>query len=130
MKQAGVDMDQCMEILRDKPAEFLVVSGDDALSMPQIACGMERVISVAANCFTKNFTEMIRLCLKGDFKTAKILNDVLIDGYHLLFSENNPEWANAVLGELGLCGNYLRLPLVPLSEVLHDRVNESLHKTK
>ena len=68
IKEASGDMAQCMEILRDKPADFLVVSGDDALALPQIACGMEGVISVAANSFPKNFSEMVRLCLKGDFK--------------------------------------------------------------
>lgn len=130
IKEASGDMAQCMEILRDKPADFLVVSGDDALALPQIACGMEGVISVAANCFTKNFTEMVRLCLKGDFRTAKILNDILIDAYFLLFSENNPAGVKAVLSELGLIGNFLRLPLVPLSETLHSKVKEYLIKTK
>ncbi|MEO6000532.1 MAG: 4-hydroxy-tetrahydrodipicolinate synthase [Chitinophagaceae bacterium] len=130
IKEASGDMAQCMEILRDKPADFLVFSGDDALTLPQIACGMQGVISVAANCFTKDFTEMVRLCLKGDFKSAKRLNDELIDAYFLLFSENNPAGVKAVLSELGLIGNYLRLPLVPLSENMHSKVKEYLSKTK
>src|SRR4030095_5864337 len=63
IKEASGDMAQCMQILRDRPENFLVVSGDDALVLPQIACGMEGVISVAANCFPKYFSEMTRLCL-------------------------------------------------------------------
>ncbi len=73
IKEASGDMAQCMEILRDKPADFLVVSGDDALALPQIACGMEGVISVAANSFPRKFTDMVRHCLKGDFAAAKTL---------------------------------------------------------
>lgn len=130
IKEASGDMAHCMEILRNKPADFLVVSGDDALTLPQIACGMEGVISVAANCFTKNFTEMVRLCLKGDFKTAKILNDELIPAYHLLFVENNPAGAKAVLTELGIISNNLRLPLVPLSREVNEKVKEYLVKSK
>lgn len=126
IKEASGDMAQCMRILRDKPADFLVVSGDDALSLPQIACGMQGVISVAANCFPKKFSEMVRLCLKGDFKTAKRLNDELIDAYELLFIENNPAGVKAVLAELGLIENHLRLPLVPLSEGPHHSIREYL----
>lgn len=128
IKEASGEMAHCMQILRDKPADFLVVSGDDALALPQIACGMEGVISVAANCFPKNFSEMVRLCLKGDFKTAKILNDALMDAYNLLFGENNPAGVKAVLTELGLIENNLRLPLVPLSYTLHEKVKEYLTK--
>jgi 4-hydroxy-tetrahydrodipicolinate synthase len=124
IKEASGDMLQCMQILKDKPADFLVVSGDDALALPQVACGMDGIISVAANCFPKIFSEMIRLSLKGDFKTAKRLNDELIDLYELLFSENNPAGVKAVLAATGLIENYLRLPLVPLSEKLQSRVEK------
>ncbi len=130
IKEASGDMAQCIQLLRDKPADFLVVSGDDALALPQIACGMEGVISVVANCFAKNFTEMVRLCLKGDFKTAKILNDSLIDAYLILFSENNPAGVKAVLSELGIISNCLRLPLVPLSEQMHGKLKEYLSANK
>jgi 4-hydroxy-tetrahydrodipicolinate synthase len=115
IKEASGDMAQCMEILRDKPGEFLVVSGDDALAMPQIACGMEGVISVAANGFPKEFSDMVRLSLKGDLKAAKVLNDRLIAAYEIMFGENNPAGVKGAMAELGLIGNYLRLPVVPLS---------------
>ncbi len=126
IKEASGDMAQCMEILRDKPADFLVVSGDDALALPQIACGMEGVISVAANAFPKDFSDMVRLSLQGDFKGAKAINDRLIAGYELLFGENNPAGVKAAMAEQHLIGNYLRLPLVPLSASLHTKMKEYL----
>src|SRR5215210_942331 len=77
IKEASGDMAQCMQILRDKPDDFLVVSGDDALALPQMACGMEGIISVAANALPKDFSTMIRYCLKGDYRAAKKVNDKL-----------------------------------------------------
>src|SRR5580658_8144505 len=100
IKEASGDMAQCMEILRDRPEDFLVVSGDDALAMPQIACGMEGVISVVANAFPQQFTDMVRHSLKGDFKAAKAANDCLMGVYEALFSENNPAGVKAAMSEL------------------------------
>lgn len=117
-------MAQCMQILRDRPEGFLVVSGDDALALPQMACGMDGVISVAGNCFPKPFSDMIRLCLKGDYEAAKKINDGLIEGYEILFIENNPAGVKAFLAEAGLIENYLRLPLVPLSKEVYKRLKE------
>src|ERR1700744_987547 len=128
IKEASGDMAQCMEILRDKPDDFLVVSGDDALAFPQIACGMEGVISVAANGFPRAFSDMVRLALKGDLRGAKTLNDRLIAAYELMFAENNPAGIQAAMAEQGLIGNYLRLPLVPLSAGLHAKMKEYLKK--
>lgn len=126
LKEAGGDMAQCMKILRDKPQDFFVVSGDDALALPQIACGMEGVISVAANSFPKTFSEMVRLALKADFKNAKALNDSLIDAYEIMFAENNPAGVKAFLAELGLIGNYFRLPVTALSAGLHAKAKKYL----
>jgi 4-hydroxy-tetrahydrodipicolinate synthase len=128
IKEASGDMAQCMEILRDAPADFLVVSGDDALALPQIACGMQGVISVAANAFPRDFSDMVRLSLKGDFKGAKTVNDRLIAGYEILFAENNPAGVKAALSELKLIGNHLRLPLVPLSAGLQAKIKQYLVK--
>jgi 4-hydroxy-tetrahydrodipicolinate synthase len=115
IKEAGGDMAQCALVLRDRPSDFLVVSGDDALAFPQIATGMHGVISVAANSFPAAFSSMVRAALAGDLKKAKNLNDKLLDAYHLLFVENNPAGVKVALSELGIINNYLRLPLVPLS---------------
>jgi 4-hydroxy-tetrahydrodipicolinate synthase len=128
IKEASGDMAQCMQILRDRPSNFLVVSGDDALALPQIACGMDGVISVAANCFPRKFSDMVRLCLGGDFSAARTLNDEMIQPYELLFAENNPAGVKAFLTELGLISNFVRLPLVPLSEGLYSKVRASFEK--
>ncbi|NML22891.1 4-hydroxy-tetrahydrodipicolinate synthase [Pseudoflavitalea sp. G-6-1-2] len=128
IKEASGDMAQCMQILRDRPEDFLVVSGDDALVLPQIACGMDGVISVAANALPKVFTTMVRESLQYNFKAAKTLNDQLIQAYDLMFAENNPAGVKAFMAELGLLENYLRMPMLPLSEVLHNQVKTYLKK--
>jgi 4-hydroxy-tetrahydrodipicolinate synthase len=128
MKEASGNMVQCMHILRDKPEDFLVVSGDDHIAMALIACGMDGVISVAANCFPKDFSEMIRLGLKGDFAAARPLHYKCLEGCDLLFAENNPAGVKAVLYELGIIENVLRLPVVPLSEGIHQKVKAYLKK--
>src|SRR5204862_2984762 len=97
-------------------------------ALPQIACGMKGVISVAANCFPKEFSNMVRCCLDGDFKKAKGINDELIKAYELLFAENNPAGVKAFLAEMGLIKNYLRLPLVPLSESLFIKVKNYMRQ--
>jgi 4-hydroxy-tetrahydrodipicolinate synthase len=126
IKEASGNMGQCMQILRDKPQEFLVVSGDDNLTLAQIACGMRGVISVAANCFPKDFSSMVRVALQDDFDSARKLNNVLLQGYELLFAENNPAGVKAFLAELGIIKNNLRLPLVPLSEGIVKQVKAYL----
>jgi 4-hydroxy-tetrahydrodipicolinate synthase len=126
IKEASGNMGQCMQILRDKPQEFLVVSGDDNLTLAQIACGMRGVISVAANCFPKDFSSMVRAALQDDFDSARKLNNVLLQGYELLFAENNPAGVKAFLAELGIIKNNLRLPLVPLSEGIVKQVKAYL----
>lgn len=128
MKEASGDMAQCMQLLRDMPEDFLLVSGDDGLALPLIACGMHGVISVAANAFPAEFSEMIRLCLKHDFTAAKPINDKLIEAYDLMFAENNPAGVKAFMAEKGWIGNHLRLPVVPLSEGLHAKVRNYLKK--
>lgn len=126
IKEASGDMQQCIEILKDRPEHFMVVSGDDGLAMAQIACGMDGVISVAANVFPQQFSEMIQRSLVFDFTAAKKINDQLLKGYDLMFAENNPAGAKAFLAEMGILQNLVRLPVVPLSEPLHDQVKEYL----
>ena len=127
-KEASGNMVQCMHILSNRPEDFLVVSGDDHVAMPLIACGMDGVISVAANCFPKDFSEMIRLSLKGDFAAARPLHYKCLEGCDLLFAENNPAGVKAFLYELGIIKNVLRLPVVPLSEQVHQKVKAYLKK--
>jgi len=126
IKEASGNMIQCMHLLKNRPIEFLVTSGDDHLGLPLIAAGMDGVISVAANCFPKIFSEMVRLCLRNEFQLAKGFQYNLLDGLDLLFAENNPAGVKAILAELGIIQNQLRLPLVPLSEQYHTKVKEYL----
>ena len=126
IKEASGNMIQCMHILRNRPKDFLVTSGDDHVTLPLIAAGMDGVISVAANCFPKDFTEMVRLCFRNDYTAAKGLLYRLLEGFDLLFAENNPAGAKAFLAELGLIENHLRFPLVPLSEGIHQKVKTYL----
>lgn len=128
IKEASGNMVQCMHILKDRPDNFLVVSGDDHLTLPLIACGMDGVISVAANCFPKDFSEMVRLSLKGSFAAARPLHYKCLEGNDLLFAENNPAGVKAFLYELGLIENVLRLPVVPLSSAIHQKVKAYLNK--
>ena len=124
IKEASGNMIQCMHILKDRPKDFLVVSGDDHLALPLIACGMDGVISVAANCFPKDFSDLIRMSLSLDFPAASKLQYKLLDGIDLLFAENNPAGVKCFLSEMGLIENVLRLPLVPLSSDHHQKVRE------
>ena len=129
IKEAGNNMVQCMDILKDRPNGLLVVSGDDDLVLPQMACGMDGVISVVANALPTEFCKMVQHCLEFNFNAAKILNDKLIPAYKLMFAENNPAGVKAFLYELGLIQNELRLPLVPLSKSIHEQIKHHLKTT-
>lgn len=126
IKEASGNMVQCMHILKNKPEDFLFVSGDDHISLPLVSCGAHGVISVVANCFPKDFSEMMRLALKYDFEKAQQLHYKLLPAYDLLFVENNPAGVKAFLYELKLIENELRLPLVPLSAPFHQKVKDFL----
>jgi 4-hydroxy-tetrahydrodipicolinate synthase len=126
IKEASGNMIQGMYLLKNRPDDFLVVSGDDHISLPLIACGANGVISVAANSFPKDFSEMVRFALKNDFAKAQALHYKLLPAYDLLFVENNPAGVKAFLYELKLIENELRLPLVPLSSTFHEKVKNFL----
>ena len=128
IKEAGPDMAQTIDILKDRPSDFLVVSGDDEIVMAQIACGMDGVISVAANAFPKPFSDMIKFAMAGDFSMAKRINDLLVEGYAYMYAENNPAGIKAFMAEQGLVQNELRLPLVPVSAGLHERIKNYLQR--
>jgi len=122
VKEAGANMNQCMEILRERPEGFAVLSGDDDLVMAQIACGMDGVISVAANAYPADFSAMIRSARNQDFVQAKLINDQLIPAYALMFEENNPAGIKSFLAAKGLIQNVLRLPCVPVTNDLSNRI--------
>lgn len=124
IKEAHNDIHQCMEIIRDRPKDFLVVSGDDELSLPQISFGFDGVISVVANCFPKQFSQLIRTALKGNFTEASTQHLRLIEAYDYLFAENNPAGVKAFLYELGIIENNFRLPVVPVSAALQEKIKK------
>jgi acetyl-CoA C-acetyltransferase len=114
-------------LVQHKPEHFAVLSGDDNLVVPQIAIGMEGVISVAANCFTRPFTNMVNAALEGNYKTARALHYQLLDGIDLLFAEGNPGGVKCALSLEGIGYNHLRLPLVPVSNNTEVKIKAFLH---
>lgn len=126
IKEASGNFGQCMHILKSRPKEFLVVSGDDLLSLPLIACGMDGVISVAANAFPQKFSGLVSAALDHDFDVARNLQYELLDAFDLMFAENNPAGVKCFLSEMKLIKNVVRLPLVPLSKKYADKVKEYL----
>ncbi|PZP49134.1 MAG: 4-hydroxy-tetrahydrodipicolinate synthase [Pseudopedobacter saltans] len=128
IKEASNNFAQSIRLLIERPDDFLVVSGDDDLAMPQVAAGMDGVISVAANAFPKEFSQMIQYALDNNAKDAAKINLQLFDAYLLMFAENNPAGVKSFLTQQGLIKNYLRLPLVPLSEPFAEKIKAYLKK--
>lgn len=122
IKEASGNMVQCMHILKNRPENFLIVSGDDHITLPLIGCGMDGVISVVANSFPKDFSDLVRAALQNDFKKAQQLQYKLLEAMDLMFAENNPAGVKCFLAEMGLIENELRLPLVALSNPFHEKV--------
>ena len=126
IKEASGNLAQCMELVQGAPDHFAVLSGDDNLVLPQVAIGMQGVISVAANCFAKDFTDMVNLSLAGDFAAARKLHYKLLPGIDLLFAEGNPAGVKCAMEQMGILYNNLRLPLVPVSETTALRMKSYL----
>lgn len=123
-KEASGNLDQVMHIIKNKPEDFMVISGDDALTLPMIALGAEGVISVVANAYPFGFSEMTRLCLKGDFASARALHYKYTDIINSMFTEGSPSGVKAYLAEMGICGNHFRLPVYPVSAKHHQFIKQ------
>lgn len=123
VKEASGSMDQIMEIIRLCPAGFEVLSGDDAITLPLIATGAVGVISVVNNAFPEKFNQMVHESLNGDFTSARAKHLDLIPITKMLFEEGNPGGVKAALEARGILENYLRLPLVPVSDALKNRIS-------
>ena len=126
MKEASGNMVQCMHLVKNRPDGFLLISGDDHLALPLFACGFDGVISVAANCFAADYCMLVHRALDGNWELARTVQYKILDGLDLLFAENNPAGVKAIMAEMKLIENYLRLPLVPLSEASLNKVKEYL----
>lgn len=124
VKEASGNLEQIMEIILHKPKGFLVLSGDDALTLPHIAAGGDGVISVVGNAFPKRFSKMVHAALDGDMVTARQYHYDLLEVIPMLFAEGNPAGIKRVLSTLGICKEHLRLPLLPVSKNLGDKLDD------
>jgi len=122
IKEASGNFAQCMKILKNRPAGFLLFSGDDALTLPLISLGADGVISVVSNAFPSEFSEMVQYCLKGNFKKALDIHYRLIDIIDALFAEGSPGGIKAVLEMKKICNNYFRLPVVGVSKTHYNQL--------
>ncbi len=126
IKEASGDFNQCMQILKNRPKDFLVVSGDDNITLGLIAYGMDGVISVVGQALPKIFTEMVRQALQGNFEKSRSLHYQLNDITDMLFVEGNPAGVKYALELRGICESHLRLPLVGISDALRQKMRTAI----
>lgn len=130
VKEAGNNQQQYLELIKDKPHDFLIISGDDDLALGVVLAGGSGVISVIGQAFPKDFSQMIHLGLQGKAKEAYKLHFKLMDVTSMIFEENNPAGIKAVFNGLGLCDATVRLPLVEASDNLKNRINTYISNYK
>ncbi|MDR0412356.1 MAG: 4-hydroxy-tetrahydrodipicolinate synthase [Dysgonamonadaceae bacterium] len=128
IKEASGNITQVSAILKDKPEDFQVVSGDDATTLPLIALGAEGVISVIGNAFPAEFGRMVRLALAGDYAPARDIHYRFTELFELLSVDGNPAGVKSVLNALGYIENELRLPLVPAQKATCERIRQALRR--
>ncbi len=116
IKEASGNFSQCMEIIRNKPSDFVVISGDDAYTFPFITLGMDGVISVICNATPAPFSKMVRLTLEGKLSEAREIHYELLEVMNLIFEDGSPGGIKIMLEELGICPSHLRMPLHPVEE--------------
>jgi 4-hydroxy-tetrahydrodipicolinate synthase len=126
IKEASGNLDQIGLLLKHRPKDFLIISGDDALTLPILAMGGDGVISVIGNGLPEEFAKLVHSALKGDFETARHEHLKLIELITLLFVEGNPGGIKEVLKFIGLCENNVRLPLVPVGKATADKLYHAL----
>ncbi|MEM7186238.1 MAG: 4-hydroxy-tetrahydrodipicolinate synthase [Bacteroidota bacterium] len=123
IKEAAGDLDQAMRLIAGAPEGFLVISGDDMIALPMTHAGGAGVISVIAQGFPSEFSRMIRLGLEGETQQSYTIQYRIAPAIDYIFEEGNPAGIKAVLKKLGLCGDVLRLPLVPVSDALRTKID-------
>ena len=126
IKEASGNLDQIATILKHRPKDFLVISGDDALTLPILALGGDGVISVVGNALPTEFARLVEAAMAGDMPTARREHFKLLEFMTQLFAEGNPGGIKEALKTLGLCGNQLRLPLVPVSEATAKKIYHAM----
>jgi len=130
IKEAGGKLEQVDEIIKNKPKDFDVISGDDALTFPMVSCGAVGVISVIGNALPREFSKMIRLQMRGEYDPARKIHHRFTDLFSLLFVDGNPAGVKFMLHEMGFIQNVLPLPLVPMRIKNMQRMSEILKELK
>ncbi|MCS4167261.1 MULTISPECIES: 4-hydroxy-tetrahydrodipicolinate synthase [unclassified Sphingobacterium] len=128
IKEASGNFAQFSEILRDKPTGFLLISGDDPVTLPMMSLGAAGIISVIGNALPKKVATLAKLCAEGNYAEARSIHNELLDITDLCFIEGNPAGVKYILQELGIGKDQLRLPLVPVSEKIQAAIKEELKK--
>jgi 4-hydroxy-tetrahydrodipicolinate synthase len=130
IKEASGDINQIMRIIKGKPDGFSVISGDDMMTLPIIATGGSGVISVLANAYPAQCSDLVNNALKGNFKTAREIQIRFLEMTELLFADGNPSGIKAIMSVMNLCLNTLRLPLVPVSRPVMARIQKAVDEIK
>lgn len=130
IKEASGNLEQCMRIARDKPKDFMLISGDDLMTVALYALGAKGVISVLANAYPAVFRKMKEFSFAGDFHKASQEAFKLLDIHPLMYEESNPVGLKAILEEMGICSGHVRLPLVRASEALRNKLSALRQKNK
>jgi 4-hydroxy-tetrahydrodipicolinate synthase len=128
VKEASGDISQIMRIIKGKPENFSVISGDDMMTIPVIAAGGSGVISVLANVYPAQCSELVNHALKNNFKSAREIQFRFMEIIELLFLDGNPSGAKAMLNIMNICQNNVRLPLVPVSRTVYTRIQKALEE--
>lgn len=127
VKEASGNITQMDDIIKNKPANFNVISGDDGITFPLITLGAIGVISVIGNAFPREFSRMVRLGLAGDYDSARTIHHRFTELFELLFVDGNPAGAKSMLNAMGFIENKLRLPLVPTRITTFEKIRDVLH---
>ena len=128
IKEASGNIVQMDDIIKNKPENFMVISGDDGITFPLITLGAVGVISVIGNAFPREFSKMVRLALEGDFQNALLIHHRFTELFSLLFVDGNPAGVKCLLNTKGMIENELRLPLVPTKITTYEKIRDVLNK--
>ena len=128
IKEASGNITQMDDIIKNKPKDFMVISGDDGITFPLITLGAVGVISVIGNAFPREFSRMVRLALEGDYANALLIHHKFTELFELLFVDGNPAGVKSILSSMGYIRNRLRLPLVPTRITTYEKIRVVLQK--
>lgn len=130
VKEASGNISQMDEIIKNKPSDFMVISGDDGITFPLITLGAVGVISVIGNAFPREFSRMVRLALDGDYTQARTIHHRFTELFSLLFVDGNPAGVKCLLNAMGFIENELRLPLVPTRITTYEKIKTVLNSLR